>query len=238
MLYIIGLGLDIDGISKQGLEAIKKSNKIYLEGYTVDFPYSLEELEKELEVKIIKLTREDVESLRLVNEAKKENVTLLVYGCPLFATTHTSLLLDCKKNKVKFKIIYSASVFDAIAETGLQLYKFGKITSMPAWNEKINYKPDSFMDVVKENSGIKAHTLILCDIGLGFSNALKQLETASENKKIKLDKIVVCSNMGTDSSKILYDSIENLKKEKIKLPFCIVIPAELHFAESEFLNGM
>jgi len=39
MLYIIGLGLNERGISKQGLLALEKCKKIYLENYTVDFPY-------------------------------------------------------------------------------------------------------------------------------------------------------------------------------------------------------
>ena len=41
MLYIIGLGLNFDGISKFGLGVVKKCKKVYLENYTVDFPYNL-----------------------------------------------------------------------------------------------------------------------------------------------------------------------------------------------------
>lgn len=40
MLYLIGLGLNIDGISTYGLETVKKCKTIYLENYTVDFPYN------------------------------------------------------------------------------------------------------------------------------------------------------------------------------------------------------
>ena len=117
MLYLIGLGLNEKGISLEGIEIIKKCNKIYLENYTVDFPYSVKTLEKVIGKKIISLARVEVESERLVNESKKENVCLLIYGCPLFATTHISILMDCLKNKVEYRIIYSASVFDAISES-------------------------------------------------------------------------------------------------------------------------
>ena len=48
MLYIIGLGLNEKSISLEGIEAIEKCEKIYLESYTVEFPYSFEELEKKL----------------------------------------------------------------------------------------------------------------------------------------------------------------------------------------------
>ena len=49
MLYIIGLGLNIKGISKEGLEAVKRCKKIYLENYTIDFPYSSSELVEKVE---------------------------------------------------------------------------------------------------------------------------------------------------------------------------------------------
>lgn len=236
MLYIIGLGLNEKGISQQGLEAIKKCKKIYFENYTVDFPYSVKVLEKEIKKKIISANRELVESNKLVEEAKKETICLLVYGSPLTATTHISLIQEARKNKIKCEIVYSGSIFDAIAETGLQIYKFGKITSMPKWQK--SFAPDSFLEIVKENLSIKAHSLILCDIGLSFQDALHQLETSSKNKNLKIEKLVVCSNLGTENSKFLYNKIENLKKEKISNPFCLIIPAELHFMEKEAIESL
>ena len=239
MLYLIGLGLNEKGLSIEGREALAKCKKAYLENYTVDFPYSLVQLEEVAGRKIEALARNDVESEKLVKEAKKEDLALLVYGCPLFATTHLTILLDCKKAKVKTKVIYSASVFDAIAETGLQLYKFGKITSMPQWTR--NFTPDSFMDIVKENQSIKAHSLILVDIGLGVVDALHELTVSAKNKKIKLEKILICSRLGTNDAQIYYDDVDGIKalvegEEEIELPFCIIIPGELHFMEKEALE--
>ncbi len=233
MLYIIGLGLNEKGISKQGMLALEKCHKVYLDGYTSDFPYDLNELR--LGKKIIPLDRKEIESNRLIKEAKGRRIVLLVYGGPLFATTHMSLVLDAQAQKVGVKIIYSASVFDAIAETGLQLYKFGKIASMP--NLNTNPKSD-FMKYVKENQSIKAHSLILIDIGLSFTDALNQLIVESEEKKIKIDKLVVCSKLGTDESKSFYNSIDKLKEmnEEIKAPFCFIIPGEMHFLEEEGLG--
>ncbi len=234
MLHIIGLGLNEKGISIEGKETLKKCKKVYLENYTVEFPYKLEKLEKIINKKIISLDRTQVESEKLVIEAKEKNICLLVYGCPLFATTHISLIEDCKKNKVKYKIIYAGSVFDAIAESGLQLYKFGKIASMPTWEK--NFKPDSFLDFVKENNSIGAHSLILIDIGLSFNDALNQLVKSSKNKKFKLNNILVCSQLGF-KGKFYYNSINKLKKKKIKTPFCFVIPGKLHFLETEVLES-
>jgi len=234
MLYLIGLGLNENGISLEGKDAVNKCDKIYLECYTIDFPYKIEKLEKVLGKKIEKLLRGDVESNRLVKESKKEDVALLIYGSPLFATTHMTLLLDCKNEKVKTKIIYSASVFDAISETGLQLYKFGKISSMPRWQR--NFEPDSFLEFALQNSSIKAHSLILVDIGLNFDSALEELELASKRRKFKLDKVIVCSNLGTSKSEIFYGKIEDLKKKKVVSPYCLIIPGEMHFVEKESIE--
>ena len=149
MLYLIGLGLNEKSISLQGLGAIKKCKKIYLDNYTVNFPYSEKVLEKIINKRIISANREIIESDKLIKESKKQNVALLVYGSPLTATTHITLIQEAEKNKIKYEIIYNASVFDAIAETGLQIYKFGKTTSMPKWQK--NFNPKSFMEIVKQN---------------------------------------------------------------------------------------
>ena len=234
MLYIIGLGLNKESISKQGIKAIKACKKIYLENYTVDFPYSQKELEKVIKRKIISANREFVESNSLVKEAKNENICLLVYGSPLTATTHISLIQESKKNKTKINIIYNASIFDAIAETGLEIYKFGKVTSIPKWTK--SFKPTSFMEIVKQNQGIDAHSLILIDIGLEIKDAIEELETSAEEHKINLDHIILCSKLGTENSKILYKTSEELKKINVKKPYCIIIPSKLHFLEQEVLE--
>ena len=237
MLYIIGLGLNVDGISAYGLETTKKCKRVYLENYTVDFPYAIGDLENRIGKKLIPADREKVEGLSIVDEAEKMDVALLVYGSPLTATTHITLLQEAKRLGIKSKVIYSASVFDAIAETGLQLYKFGKIASMPGWQSDKGYEPDSFMEIVKDNQKINAHSLILVDIGLDFPDALNQLEKASSKHKIKLDKLIVCQTLGTKNKKISYKKIDELKSfTGVRKPYCIIIPSKLHFVEKEVLN--
>lgn len=227
MLYLIGLGLNVDGISKYGLSIAKMCKKLYLETYTVDFPYSHEELEEIIGKKIIPVDRDFIENLEIIDEASKMDVALLVYGSPLTATTHITLIQEAKKSGVRYKITYNASILDAVAETGLQLYKFGKIASVP------NFEADSFMEIIRENQKINAHSLILIDIGMELKDALGKI---SKIEGIKLGKIVVCSRLGTQNSKIYYDRIENLKDKNIKSPFCIIIPGKLHFIEGEILE--
>ena len=232
MLYIIGLGLNVDGISQQGLEAVKKCEKIYLENYTIDFPYSKKELEKTLNKEIIPADRDFIESVKIIDEAKEQNIALLIYGNPLMATTHITLIQECKKQGLEFQIIHNASILDAVAETGLQLYKFGKITSIP------KFKANSFIEVIKENQSINAHSLILIDIGLEFKNALEILEKLVKEKNVNAEKLIICSQLGTINKKIVYGTFEELKQQNIKAPFCFIIPNKFHFFEKEFLENV
>lgn len=234
MLYLIGLGLNEKSLSKEAIAVIKRCKRVYLENYTVDFPYTHQQLEDEIGKKFVSANREKVENLEIVDEAKKMDVALLVYGSPLTATTHITLIEEAILSGVKYKVFHNASVLDAIAETGFQLYKFGKITSMPAW--KKSYEPESFMEIIKENQSIKAHTLLLIDIGLDIKTAIEQLEKAARNHDVKLYKIVICQAMGTKKQKILYKTIADAREfTGVQKPYCIIIPGELHFVEKEFL---
>ena len=123
----------------------------------------------------------------------------------------------------------------SIAQTGLQLYKFGKTSSMPTWTD--SWKPDSFMDYIKENQSIGAHSLLLIDIGLDLEKAKEQLKTASENHNIQPDKIILASNIGTKNQKLVYNTADNLPNE-IPKPFCIIIPGKLQEMEQEFLENL
>ena len=232
MFYLIGLGLNEKGYSREAYDAITKCKKIYVDNYTIEFPYEMKNLEKQFpKEKFILLNREAVEGLEFLNEARKTDVALLVYGSPLTATTHITILKEAKTNKIKTKVIYSASILDAIAETGLQIYKFGKITSMP------NFEAESFIGIVKENLKTNAHSLILIDINMEYLIALERLEKLLKKNKIETEEIVVCSKLGTEDQKIFYGEIPKLRNKKIEAPFCFIIPGELHFMEKEFLEN-
>jgi diphthine synthase len=236
--YLIGLGLNLKSISLEALESLNKCKEIYLENYTVDFPYEKKQLEESIGKKVLSLERGNVESEKFIKKTRNEDIALLVYGNPLSATTHIQLILKCKKENIPYKIIHSESILTAIAETGLQIYKFGKTTSMPKFSK--NYEPDSWFDIILQNEKIKAHTLLLTDIGLTAKEAIEQLEKTGEKRNIEIDKLIICSHVGTKKSKIYYDKADILKKqaekEQINMPFCIIIPTELHFVEKEALE--
>lgn len=232
--YLIGTGLNSESITLEAVKIVRKCKRVYLENYTVDFPYPKKQLERKINKKIVELKREDVESEKFLNYCDKEDVALLVYGDALSATTHSELILSCKKQNIPFKIIHNASVLTAISEAGLQLYKFGKTASMPTWKD--NWKPDSFTEIIKQNLSIDAHTLLLVDIGLPMERAKHQLIESFKNQKMNIEKVIVCSYLGIESE-MIYDKIENLPN-KVKSPYCFIIPSKLHFHEEDFLKNI
>lgn len=237
MLYLIGLGLEKEDISLKALAAIKKCKKVYLETYTTKLPYSAAELGKLVKKKLVEANREIVENKmnEILGESKKQDVALLIYGDPLSATTHIILITEAKKQKIKTQVIHAPSILTAISETGLQLYKFGKTASLPKWQD--NFKPTSFTNIIKENLSIGAHTLLLVDIGMNVQDALDELKESFEELSGKT--IIISSRLGTQKQKIISGKLKELinKKLKIEEPFCIIIPASLHFAEEEMLKS-
>ncbi len=166
-------------------------------------------------------------SSEFLERAKKKDIALLVYGDPLIATTHIALLKEAKKIQVKTEVIHNVSILNAIAQTGLSIYKFGKIASMPEWKQ--DYKPESFYETIKQNLSIQAHTLLLVDIPLSFKTAVEQLRAVDKQNLLK--EVFVCSRIGTKEQKILKIDIKKGEKNEIKKPFCFIIPASLEFYE-------
>ena len=84
MLYFIGMGLnDEKDITVKGLEAVKKSDFVYLENYTSILNCDVKDLEKLYNKKIILADRELVEKKAeqtILKNAKDKTVSFLVVG--------------------------------------------------------------------------------------------------------------------------------------------------------------
>ena len=161
------------------------------------------DLEKFYDKKIILADRTFVEEGdEIITNAKKDDVAFLVIGDVFSATTHIHLFKQAIQDKIKVKVINNVSILTAVGITGLELYKFGKTTSMPNWVEHTN-KPTSFVNYIKQNQSIDAHTLILTDIGLEIKDAIEQLQESAKNIKLP-EKIIAISNAGTQNQKIFY----------------------------------
>jgi len=107
---------------------------------------------------------------------------------------------------------------------------------MPEW--KPSYTPKSFIEVVKDNEKIQAHSLILIDPGLKIKEAINQLEISANEFDLKIKKLVICQCLGSKNSKVLYKSFEEAKQlTGVREPYCLIIPGKLHFVEEEFLKN-
>ncbi|MBU3897094.1 MAG: diphthine synthase [Nanoarchaeota archaeon] len=233
MLYLIGLGLgDEKDITLRGMEIAKRC-ECFIETYTSKWEGDLRSLERIIEQPIKSVRRKDLEDgqKEFLNNCKEKNVALFVLGDPLAATTHIDLILEAKRMKIDVKIIHNSSVFSALGEFGLQMYKYGRTVTVPFSN-----KLESVKDAITNNKKFGLHTLLLLDldaeVGLYMTvkNALKILLDA---KLIKKNDKIIAGKIGTN---IYYDNVSNLFEKNIETPSCIVIPGKLHFLEKEYLE--
>ena len=244
-LYFIGLGLDDRDISLKGLEAVKRCSSVYLEDYTGITP-SVSSLEKLLGKRLFPADRKLVEeSDEIIKNSKKGNVAFLASGDPLAATTHAELFLRAEKEGVECEIIHCTSIFSVIAETGLQLYRFGATASIP-FPEK-GFEPESFYDVIKQNKKLGLHTLLLLDLKpeqkrfLEIKEAIKILlkieEKRKENVFRKETLCIGCARLGAKGKKIIFSKASDIIKMDFgNPPYCLIVPGKLHFMEEETLN--
>jgi len=246
-LYIIGLGLwDEKDISFKGLQVAKNCEEVYLENYTsILFGTNLSKISSFIGKNIISLNRKAVEQDKIfLKHAKEKDVALLVGGDPLSATTHMEIISEAKKLGIKVKIIHNASIYTAVAQSGLFLYKFGKACSIPFWQD--NFKPTSFYDIIVENQKIKAHTLVFLDLKpeenkfMTINQALEILLQIGKERKKEINEetlVIGLARMGSENQYIKAGKIKNLINFDFGLPLHIlVIPGELNSIEEEFLK--
>ena len=173
-LYLIGLGLsDEKDITLRGLEIIKRADTVYLERYTSLLQCDEKTLEGIYGRPIIASDRAMLESRseEIVIAAKNRDVAVLVVGDPLGATTHVQFLLEAQKRGAAVRIIHNASVLTAVGETGLELYKFGRTTSIVFHRE--NQAVDAYYDAIKQNKAMGLHTLCLLDLATPLERSIK-----------------------------------------------------------------
>lgn len=248
-LYLIGLGLnDEKDISVKGLELVKKADFVYLENYTSVLSCTKEQLELFYGKKIILANRELIEQnaeKTILKQAKTNNVALLIIGDPLCATTHVDLWQRAKKSGIKTEIVHNASIVSAIGVTGLQVYKFGKITSVPFVQG--DYIPETSYNAIKDNQNIGLHTLLLLDLDPEKNRFLTINDAINILLKIELkrnEKIftptslcIGCARIGSKNQKIVKGKAKELLKEYFgKPPYCLIIPGKMHFVEEELFN--
>jgi len=232
MLSIIGIGLnDEKDITVKGLELVKNSDFIYLENYTSKLQCSLENLENFYGKNVTLVERTFVEDGQVIlDQAQENNVCLLIIGDIFSATTHISLYQEAKDRGIHIKLVNNASILTVISITGLSLYKFGKTTSIPF------HETDVPLQVIKENFPL--HTLCLLDLNPKENKFMESKEAIEllKNKGFDINtKVVVCAQLGSENSTIIYTEAKNIKSLN-KFPQCLIIPGEMHFIEKELIE--
>jgi len=246
MLYLIGLGLSWKDLSLKALEVLNKCDEVYLENYTSVSDFSVEQLSRLIGKKIVSLNRKQTEEeMPFFKNAHVKDVALLVFGDPLAATTHFEILQIARKKKIETKIVHAPSIFTAVAETGLSLYRFGKVASIPL-PEK-GFAPESFFDILAENQKIDAHTLFLLEINveakkhLTVSQAIDILLEINKKRKSNLfgeqTLCVGCARLGAENSVIKAGTAAELHNFNFgEPPFVLIVPAKLNHKEQEYLK--
>jgi len=247
MLYFIGLGLNKEQLSLEAVNTLKSCNKIYLEAYTSNYTENnINALEKQLNIKFIKLYREDVEQgfSKIILEAKEKDICFCVFGNITSATTHASIINEAKEAKVKIKQIPGISIFSVIPMlTGLEEYRFGRTVSIVKPLD--NYKPKSFFEYILQNKKIGLHTICLLDIKIEknkkyymqpYEATLRLLEIAKEkNIETKDWQIYVISGACSKKENVFISNLKEISQMKTNYdyPTSLVITGKLTYDEKE-----
>ena len=251
MLFLIGLGLSFKDVSLRAMDAVRKADVLLLESYTSFLPEGyVDFIEKEAGKKAVALSRQDLEDSvkATVGMSKEKDVALLVPGDPLVATTHHLIINTARELGIEVEVFHSASAFTAaIGESGLDIYRFGPTATVPFWFD--NYRPTSFLDVIRRNLENNEHTLVLLDIDqkgrrpMGIGEAVDIMKAAEEKLGcgvIRGDlKLVILANAGRADREIKYlvvDEIgDEIKSSLSGKAIALVVPARMSFAEEENL---
>ncbi|TIB76457.1 hypothetical protein E3Q23_01835 [Wallemia mellicola] len=252
MLYVIGLGLsDEKDITVNGLEAVRKSERIYLEAYTSILLVDVPKLEEFYGKSVTVADRDmvETESDAILDRASEIDVSFLVVGDPYGATTHTDLILRARNAGVPVKVIHNASIMNA-AET---------------------WKPASFVPRIADNMRTGSHTLLLLDIKvkeqsienlargkkifeppryMSVSTAVNQLLTLleegaegyTEEAYTKDTLAISLSRVGSDQQVIKAGTLAELAEvdeEEFGPPLhsMILVGSRLHDLEAEFIEA-
>lgn len=245
VLYMVGIGLwDEKDITVKGLEAVKGCKEIFLENYTSKLGVPVKKLEDFYGKKITLAGRDLVEknSESILGSAKSSDVAFLVIGDVFGATTHTDLYLRAKEQGIKVIAVHNASVMNAVGIVGLELYKFGKTTSIPFMNDNV----EAPYLAIKQNMKSKMHTLVLLDIWahedkfMTVNQAIGYLLRVERKRKGKVfTENTLCvgvARLGSPNQKIVCGKAKDLLGIDFGDPLhCLVVPGELHFVEEEAL---
>lgn len=245
-LVFIGLGLfDERDVTLRGLEVAESCDRLFAEFFTSNLRgTSPEALTKLYGRRVEVLSRAEVEeSDTLVEAAREARVGLLVPGDPMAATTHVALRLRAHQAGIPTRVVAGVSALTAAAGAlGLQVYKFGRTTSLPF--PAPGFAPRSPYATVAANRRAGLHTLVILDLqedhymtaveGIAY---LLEAE-GQEGLGVFREEDVVCvvGRLGGAEPHLRADRVRVLRQEEHGPPLhTLVVPGPLHFLEGEAL---
>lgn len=247
-LVFIGLGLhDERDITLRGLEEARTCDALFAEFFTSEMrgtdPERLAAFYGQ-EVRVLR--REEVEGDdRVVEAARAGRVGFLVAGDPMAATTHVELRLRAHRAGVRTRVVAGVSALTAAAGAlGLQLYKFGRTTSLPLPRQ--GAAPLSPYEAVVANRKAGLHTLLILDFegdrylspGEGLTYLLQAEERVGDGGVDPETLACVVGRLGSPDPHVRADRVGVLLEEDHGGPLHIlVVPGALHFMEVECLEA-
>jgi len=249
-LHFVGMGLYSEkGLTLEGLELARRADEVYVELYTSLMPgLTLKSLEGLIGRRVIELKREDLEGRgagKIIDEASKLEVVILVPGDPFIATTHLALHLEAVKKGCGGRVIHGVSIASAVPSvTGLSFYKFGRTVTM-VYPDHGSASEEAY-EVIKTNRQLGLHTLILLDIRrerglyMTIADALKLLLSVEERRRegVVTDRTLAVgvARVGGRNVEVKADMVKELLSYGFgPPPHVLVFPGRLHFVEAEAL---
>jgi|GEM_PF-26414 len=241
-LTFISIGLaDEKDLSIKAIEEARSCDKLYAELYTMKMETTIAGLEETIRKPVTPLLRNDLEenAQTILNQAKRQKIGVLIGGDALSATTHISLIIEARRQGTETRIIHGSSIFTAVAETGLSLYKFGKTVTMPLPEKG---PTDAVLKTINENLEHDLHTLILLDLDVETNRYMTVNDTLSALIKSGLDPSTLAigiARLGSTTQTIEADTASEINKLDFgEPPHTIIVPAGLHFIEEEALRTL
>jgi diphthine synthase len=248
VLFLVGVGLTPKYVTEKAKDVLKSSDIIFVDSYTMpNVKTFLDYVKTFLDYKEIFIAKRDLlenNSNEIINLAKSKNVSIIILGDPMIATTHESLLIEAKKMGVKSEIVNGVSgICVAKSISGLQYYRFGKTLTIPGkWRKTKAY---SILYGLYGNLCLDLHTFFLFDIdeegkSLKISegiNYLLQLNNEISGFKELSELLGIIIHAG-ESNIVDVNTLHELANNDLKMeePYSLAIPASLHFVEEEYLK--
>uniref|UniRef100_A0A1I8G1X1 diphthine methyl ester synthase n=1 Tax=Macrostomum lignano TaxID=282301 RepID=A0A1I8G1X1_9PLAT len=162
MLYLIGIGLsDPEDVTVRGLELIRSSARVFLDAYTSILSVGKDRLEEFYGRPVELADRDLVEQGDVIlAAAQSADVSFLVVGDPLGATTHADLAMRARQRGVAYRVVHNASYHRRRLLRAVVHLRRDRL--VPFWDAVS--RPSSFLDKLLGNWERNLHTLCLLDI--------------------------------------------------------------------------